>query len=350
MLVFKKILTIVIIVQSMRRHKVVIWIFTSKCNLDCLHCYAKRFSLDHELSLDDKLRIVEAFREVNIQHVGLSGGEVTIHKHFEPVLRKLYSENLSISLVTNAICINDKIAGLLRKCDVFVYISLDGDKESHEGLRGRGTWDRTIRGIETLRKHGVNFGTVMAIGKLNFSKVESFIETSLKLEAERINIIPIMPSGKARLNNVYIDSLTFKKVLEKLDSITKTLNINVNVWCAPFTYLIAKSGRLRTFSCKLAPSVDLDPSGNLLLCDVIDYVVSRVVEGNFKKAYHEYVSNDVVNKLLASIPEECKDCEIADYCRGGCFARSYLSSGNLFKPDPLCPRVNNLISEQSFNL
>jgi Predicted Fe-S oxidoreductases len=86
----------------MTKPEYIIWIFTTKCNLNCLHCYTYRFKGLGEPSLSEKLRVVSDIGETGVDYVDIAGGEPLIHPHF-PHLVKTHSEyGVEESVVANA--------------------------------------------------------------------------------------------------------------------------------------------------------------------------------------------------------------------------------------------------------
>ena len=86
----------------------------------------------------------------------------------------------------------------------------------------------------------------------------------------------------------------------------------------------------------------MDPAGNLLLCDTLDYRIANVKDG-FINALREYSSNELVKRVMnPRLPEPCRSCRLRDTCMGGCYARSLLFKGSLDPPDPYCPLVSDV--------
>ena len=97
--------------------------------------------------------------------------------------------------------------------------------------------------------------------------------------------------------------------------------------------------------CRLSnKELEIDPEGNVLLCDIANVKFSNACEKGILEACKEQEADPLVKSLTCpKLPEPCSSCELKQKCRGGCFARAELILGDISAPDPLCPRVAGLI-------
>ncbi len=322
----------------------VIWIITGACNLNCIHCYAYRWRGARELSLEEKMRLVREFSECEIEYVNISGGEPLLHPHTLPVLGAIRDAGIDASIVTNGTVVTPEKARFLARRGVYVFVSLDGPREAHEAHRGRGTYEAVLRGLKLLREAGANYSLVMAVSRLNWRYTPDFVELAVKLGADRPILIPVMPSGRALENQVYIDAWSYMKAVVAAARKAAELGIRLQLWCSPFAHLILPP-ELREYVtisfCRDAPVIDIDPEGNVLLCDVIDVKLGSVRGKSLREVVEEVENHPLVREILEprGLPRVCSTCPYGSLCRGGCFARAYALRGGLNAGDPLCPRV-----------
>ncbi|RLG84495.1 MAG: radical SAM protein [Thermoprotei archaeon] len=325
----------------------IVWIFTAKCNLNCRHCYTYRFRKLCELTLDEKIELVRELAEIGINHLNITGGEPLIHRDIRRILDVIYDLGLDVSIVTNATYIPRDIVSYLKKVDAYLYISVDGPKEVHDTIRGVGSFEKTCKNIKMLRDNDIPFTIVMAINRLNYNYVEKVIDLALELGAEEAALIPVMPSGKAMETKIYIDGSNLVRAVKAAEKKADELGYNIALWCMPFAPLIIKSPYMRYYFCRTYDVVDISPCGELLACDIIDIKVTNIRGKGFKKAWEEYVENETIANIVdpKDLEEPCVKCPIKNYCKGGCFARSYVWFGRLNAGDPLCPMVSKKASK-----
>jgi Arylsulfatase regulator (Fe-S oxidoreductase) len=92
-----------------------------------------------------------------VKYVNLTGGEPLIHPHIKHLLEALSDYDLEKSTITNATMIRENIADLLYKTDTYVYVSIEGPREIHDKIRGPGSYDRAIRGVDVLRRKSTRY-------------------------------------------------------------------------------------------------------------------------------------------------------------------------------------------------
>jgi len=290
--------------------------------------------------LEEKISLIEDFSECGVSYVGLTGGEPFMDKDLEPCLRELHRHGIECSVNTNATLLNEKRIKLVERYDVYLFVSIDGArKKTHERIRGNGTWDRLMRGLELLRNSGVEFSTVMAISRMNYMETAEYVRLAEELGADSACMIPLMPVGRAKLEMApRVDELV--DALKSAESAAKELGYWMTVWCYVPAKLIIEPRFVSIWSdCRRGKVVDIDPAGNLLLCDVLDLRLSNVKKG-FEKALEEYFKSEEVRRVMhPKLREPCRSCELREICVGGCYARSYLSYKRFDGPDPYCPKV-----------
>ncbi|WFO74603.1 radical SAM protein [Desulfurococcaceae archaeon MEX13E-LK6-19] len=331
--------------MAIKMPSTIIWIFTTRCNLSCRHCYAYRLGVHGELSRDEKLRLVDVFADNGVKYIGLSGGEPLIHPDTRSIIERIGFHGIEAGMVTNGIVWNNHVIEAIKRHDVFLYVSLDGPKELHEAVRGNGTFDRILEFIKRLQDNGIDYALVMAINNMNYKYADYIVELGVKYGANHVAIIPVMPSGKARVNKMYVTRENYINAIEIVDKKSDELGYPVALWCTPFAPLITKSKYVHSYYCRTYDVLDIDPAGNMLACDVIDYRAGNLRNKDFKEAWREYTLDPVIKSIVEpqSLPQACRKCPLVTQCRGGCFARSYLVYGDYNKGDPLCPRMKRIL-------
>jgi len=183
------------------------------CNLDCDYCF---FLSKEQLypgspfrMPDDVLEaylggLLEAHRGVDEVVVAFQGGEPTMMglDFFRQVLeieRRLVQPGQSVlnTLQTNATLLDDEWAAFLREHGFLVGVSIDGPPAMHDAYRhdkgGKPTFDRVVRGLEALTRHGVEWNaltTVNAANQHHGREVYRFLRDDLG--ASFIQFIPIV--------------------------------------------------------------------------------------------------------------------------------------------------------------
>lgn len=328
----------------MKGPETIIWLITARCNLSCSHCYAAKFIGSEELDRETALRLVYSAAAAGVKHLGLSGGEVFMRPDALGILELAASLGMTTSVVSNGLPLKGETLQRLARYGTYIFLSLDGaTQETHERVRGKGMWERTLQAASRLKRAGVPFSTIMAVSKENASEVAEFIELTRELGAWGACIIPVMATGRATAE-MTLSPAEMLQVLKEADRMASHLSFPVSLWCLPFAGLVSHSGYVLSHSCRRSRTMDIDPAGNVLLCDVLDTKLTNVKDREIIEVWQEQESHPLVRALgHPELREPCLDCPLRRKCQGGCFARAYIN-GDLYAPDPLCPRAAGLMA------
>ena len=152
------------------------------CNLDCKYCfYLEKESLYPQVEkwamredvLDSFIRQYIEAHDSPVVSFAWQGGEPTLLgvEYFRKLvqIQKKYSNGKSIqnAFQTNGVLLNDDWAALFRENQFLLGISIDGPRELHDTYRvdkgGQPTFDKVMRGMETLKRNGVEFNTLTTV-------------------------------------------------------------------------------------------------------------------------------------------------------------------------------------------
>jgi sulfatase maturation enzyme AslB (radical SAM superfamily) len=155
---------------------------TSQCNLRCKHCYLSAAdSLENELTTNEIIDIVHQLSSPAV--VALSGGEPLMRDDTISLLQQFAHEGYRCSLLTNATLITPDIASEIKKAKrATVQISLESfDKDVHESIRGKNTFDLTMEGIHNLLHASCRLRLSFTPTKLNIDTFEDYVDKAKAL-------------------------------------------------------------------------------------------------------------------------------------------------------------------------
>jgi uncharacterized protein len=156
------------------------------CNLNCSYCYYLEKELLYEnrksYQMSDQLleRFVKEYIEAQpTPNVSFTwhGGESLLRdvEFYKKALRyqKMYAKGRQVEncIQTNGVLLNDDWCEFFAENNFLVGVSIDGPEHCHDIYRknkgGKGTFREVMRGIELLKKHGVEFNTMSVINNYN---------------------------------------------------------------------------------------------------------------------------------------------------------------------------------------
>ncbi|OHB38474.1 MAG: hypothetical protein A3C38_08435 [Planctomycetes bacterium RIFCSPHIGHO2_02_FULL_50_42] len=141
---------------------------TNRCNLRCRHCYfyAHDYESEPELTDDEWIEKFEGLKKEGFPFYQCSwiGGE--------PLLRKSLIERGMRYFKSNLVTTNGTIE-LPFWPDVNFYISIDGPREMHDSMRGKGTYDKIVKNVN---RPNLKILLSMVITRENYRGVETFVD------------------------------------------------------------------------------------------------------------------------------------------------------------------------------
>lgn len=333
----------------------------SKCNLDCEYCYylekANLFPKKNNQVMSEELleRFTKQYIESQTQPQVMftwHGGETLMRplsfyrKAVE--LQKKYAGGRQIdnSIQTNGTLLNDEWCAFFKENNFLVGISIDGPQEFHDEYRrdkmGRPSFKRVMRGIELLKKHGVEFNCLAVVNDYNVDYPLEFYRFFKEINCRYVQFTPIVE--RIRKNNN--SSLKLATAADEEE----------DVELAPFTVPAEKWGKflcdlfdewikedvgktyIQIFDSTLANWVGEQP-GVCTMAKTCGHAGAMEFNGDVYSCDHfvfpEYRLGNIYDKPLASLmyseqqlsfgndkfdtlPRQCRECDMLFTCYGEC--------------------------------
>jgi len=336
--------------------RLVAWEVTRSCNLSCVHCRAsaEKGPYAGELSTDKCLEILDQIAGVGKPIVILTGGEPLMRGDVFELAR--YGTNLGLRMVmaTNGTLLTSETVEKMKSSGIKrVSISLDGpNAPDHDEFRKvSGAFEGALRGIEMLKKGGMEFQINTTVTRHNVHNIHEILDLTINLGAAAHHLFLLVPTGRAKdMIDQEIDAMEYEKVLHWFYDMGKKVPIHLKATCAPHYYRI-----LRQEAHKRGEKVDFETYGldamtrgclgGTAFCFIsYDGVVQpcgylELKSGDLKKSTFGAVWEDseVFKKLrdFSKYEGKCGRCEYLRVC-GGCRARAYEATGNYMAEEPLC--------------
>jgi len=360
----------------------IVWNFTNRCNLNCLHCHQDSSPTPcPELTTSQAFTVIDNMSEAGVAILTFSGGEPLLRVDLFDAIERATDNGMLCTIASNGTLMTKKVAERLAKSGIKrVEIGLDGAKaETHDFLRNKpGSFEATIEGIKNCATVGFDeLATTMTLHSKNVNELEETMELAEKLGATRFYLNRLIPAGRG-VEAYYLDVTAEEKIkaLKSLHSkFYRSVKEGSGLQCYArgmtyyarfshecskgkiFTVSEALSGHEKMFQDKfglevskivrkLAPGfggcsagltyAGLSASGDLLPC----VPASSIKLGNLLKQNLEeiWAHNKLLNYIRerCSLKGSCKICVYNDLC-GGCRYTAYVAGGDWLGPDISCP-------------
>lgn len=199
------------------------WKITNKCNLKCKHCYLGKLD-GFELPFEKADEIADTIINSNVMEVTISGGECLTYKGIEKIIKKFLINGIKVDVFTNALLLKnvlDKIdSDILNKSALLFYISVDGLKSSHEQIRGKNTFDKTIENIKYAIEKGYPVVTNTVINKINYCDIMDMIVLLKQMGVKDVQLSNLIVQGSAD-NSMKISLSEQMALKEKINDLYK---------------------------------------------------------------------------------------------------------------------------------
>lgn len=173
---------------------------THRCNLDCKMCNVKQYPVKEtdELTKDEIIYLLNQAKEMGVRKLVLAGGEPLLRKDIFDICAYAKQIDIHPIIVSNGTLINNCFEEIIDKFNGTISISLDGTEESHDYLRGEGTFRKTVEGVRNIvnlqKKRGlknISLCLGLVITKSNYKDLVQIVRIAKELEVDEIYFIPL---------------------------------------------------------------------------------------------------------------------------------------------------------------
>lgn len=335
------------------------WHLTARCQQNCLHCYLTEEEtypreLKDEMSLAKCLEVMDDFSSfaefMRVDpRISFTGGDPMLRKDIFSLISEAKHRGFYVGILGNPHKICSTVAERLRIAGVTSYqLSLDGLEKTHDFIRQRGSFARTIAAINDLKKVGIKVGIMMTLSHDNVNDllplmdlvgqlgVDSFAFARISAtgEGERYKAIPFLPleyreillSAERKIKELKAAGVTTR--YNKKCHLWKLLDFERGLVTLPEEKDVIFGG------CTMGVTgLIILADGTVMACRRFPSIVGKVPE---MKLFDVFIHSEKMNEFRDySKLEKCSGCELVQICRG-CPAVAYGQYGRWGAPDPQC--------------
>ncbi|MCE1249071.1 MAG: radical SAM protein [Firmicutes bacterium] len=332
------------------------WHINESCNLRCRHCYQEGYS-SADPPLEELLTILKDFinflEKWNKQegsagaHINITGGEPFLREDFFDFLEILNTEfrdKFSFGILTNGTLITEKSAQKLKKLHTgFVQVSMEGSGETHDSIRGKGSYIKAAEGLKHLVNAGVPSLISFTANRENFREFGYVAELGKKLGVSRVWADRMIPSGcGSDMGDVILtpaETMEFFRIMKesgKKSFLPWKNNTEVQM-CRALQFL---EGGGMPYSCSAGDTlITIMHDGTFLPCRRMPIPLGNLKHKSFEELYFKTPFLDELRDKNKPI-KGCEKCRFLPACRGGLKCLSYAVKQTSFAADPGCPLSN----------
>ena len=323
------------------------WEITNDCNLRCKHCALAEAGkpLKDELNTKEAFEVIENIADSGAKEILISGGEPLVRGDILEITNHA-SRFLSVSLQTNGYLLEEYAHELKGIGLEQIQISLDGlNARSHDFLRGKGSFEKAIRGIKKCQELDFKLVSVAAvIHQSNLKELPDMIDMMLEMKVDFFEVRALAPFGKAQ--NLAKLALTIeqrKKLYEYVAKKQQELRIIGSE--DPYIYMLNRemldecldiSNQTACLGCAAGiVGCTIKPNGKIVPCSGVKVEVGDIRTEKLIDIW----KNSHIFQLLRdrnNLKGKCGICEYKYICGGCRGAATELSGGDVMAEDPMC--------------
>jgi uncharacterized protein len=339
------------------------------CNLDCKYCfYLEKEQLYPE---NEKWKMSDERLEVFVRDYiaaqpgaevtfAFQGGEPTLLgvDYFRKVVafQKQYETGKTIAnaFQTNGTLLDDEWGAFLAENNFLVGLSIDGPEDVHNANRvdkkGRDSYKDVMRGLNILRKYGVEFNTLTCVNRVTVQHPQRIYKFLKSIGSKYIQFIPIVerevdtaaaklgldfaappdletpPASREapRMSEHAVPAAAYGDFLCKIFDLWVKRDVG-KVYVQLFDVALSKwlgiRGGLCYFSETCGRALAMEHDGDLYTCD--HYVYPKYKLGNLMNTSLGALADSPMAKAFGEakrdrLPKYCRDCSVRFACNGEC--------------------------------
>jgi uncharacterized protein len=341
------------------------------CNLDCKYCFylekeslypqVEKWAMREEV-LESYIRQYIEAHDTPAVNFAWQGGEPTLlgvgffRRVVELEQRYANGKQIANAFQTNGVLLNDAWAEFFLEYQFLIGISIDGPRELHDAYRvdkgGQPTFDRVMRGMETLQRHKVDFNTLTTVHRANADsplEVYRFLRDNGSGYMQFIPIVEriahqvtedglrlISPdfAGPAKVAPWSVEPRQFGKFLCTIfdewvrrdvgRAFVQLFDISLELWTG-------MEASLCIFRKTCGAALVIEHSGDLYSCDHFVYPENRL--GNIMESALAALAGSAQQQEFgeakeSTLPRYCRECDVRFACNGECPKHRFLTTPN----------------------
>lgn len=314
------------------------WHITNRCNKRCRHCYQENyngaeFSINELIEFGNQyIKLLLEYNKFNNQNlkgqINITGGEPFIRDDIWQLLDFFKQNNkyFDFGILTNGSLLNDENVKKLKSYNPkMIQVSLDGNKKTHDRIRGKNSYGEVINSLKLLEKYKIKSLVSFTANNENYREFRYVVKTAKKYKSYKVWTDRMVPVGVG--SNGDIKTLNKESVINYIDMIRieqkNFLNKFYKTKISGERSLQFLNGVSSSYRCSVGDGlIVLLENGNVMPCRRLPIVAGNILDSSLSDIYfNSKVFNDLRN--YKEVPIGCEKCSFLDTCNGGAKCISY---------------------------
>jgi len=173
---------------------------TNRCNLKCIMCNFHNYPMDirDELSTKDIISMVEQLKNLKIGNITFSGGEPLLRSDLFEIIHYAHSLGMNTTLLTNGTIMEDDLVKRINDSGLnSIWVSIDGLEDTHDSIRGKGSFVKSINFIKTIIKEcpAVSLNIATTVMNSNLEDIPRLLQLWEEMKVKQVSLQPVIPDN-----------------------------------------------------------------------------------------------------------------------------------------------------------
>ncbi len=254
------------------------------------------------------------------------------------------------TMQTNGTLLNDEWCEFLRENNFLIGISIDGPRDLHDAYRldkrGRSTFDKAMRGLRLLQKHGVEYNVLVTVNRTNADRPLD-VYRFLRDEAGTswMQFIPMIERLSEGAVTPYQQGTTVSDRTVESEQWGSFLITIFDEWvgrdvgkifvqtfeAAVRSWLGMGSSGMCIFDPICGHGLALEHNGDLYSCDHFvepGYLLGNIIQGHMIDLVGSKQQRKFGQEKLDTLPRSCRECKVRFACHGECPKNRFLTTAD----------------------
>ena len=283
---------------------------TGLCDSQCKHCLIWKKRPVVHLPKEMIFSIMKSNCISKETIVGLEGGEFLLHPEAMEILKWFKENHPRFDILSNCL----KPERLIEAVKTFpphrLYLSLDGNKETYQYMRGKDGFDKVVQVIEAC-KDTVPVSLMFTLSPYNsFSDMEFVVDIALKYNIDirigiynNIDFFDTEISAHQTKNSSSPNGNSSRQFRDRIPGNVKQTSENYD-----FLFLYEewfnKNLKLNCYS--IRDSIVIHPNGDVPVCQNLDYKLGNLYKNSLDEIFNSRQTKEIQNHYT----HNCNDCWI----------------------------------------
>ena len=333
------------------------------CNLACAYCFFLDKDLlypDSPFRMSDEVlenyirQLIDAQRSNQVT-VAWQGGEPTLmgvefYRRAIEIQKKHARPGMTFenTMQTNGTLLDDEWCEFFRENDYLIGISIDGPRHLHDTYRldkgGGPTFDRVMRGLRLLQKHGVEYNILVAVNRTN-ADYPLDVYRFLRDEARTtwIQLIPVVERIDQEGHTIYQKGTRLSERSVRPEQFGRFLIQIFDEWvrydvgrmyvqtfeAAVRNWLRMPSSGMCVFEETCGLGLALEHNGDLYACDHFvepDYLLGNIMDTPMVEMVMSEKQLKFGRDKRDTLPRYCRKCDVRFACHGECPKNRFMTT------------------------